>query len=76
MLSKEDSKLEGFDGTGSWCLIFSYIRVKFCVCVCYYVIYTSPFYANSLFFTGNHTRGIGELVFECIDLFGLFTKCP
>ena len=49
VLNNEDSKLEGFDGTGSWCLIFPYI--------CYYVTDTfkCPFYANLLFFTGNHT---------------------
>jgi hypothetical protein len=40
ILNKE-GKLEGFDGTGSWCLIFPYIRVKFRVYVCYFVIDTS-----------------------------------
>jgi len=41
VLNNEDNKLEGFDGTDSWCLIFPYIRVKFSLCVCYYVADTS-----------------------------------
>ena len=41
MLNNEDSKLQGCDGAGSRYLVFPYIRVKFCVCVCYYAIDTS-----------------------------------
>jgi hypothetical protein len=80
ILNNEDNKLEGFDGTGSWCLIFPYIRVNFCVCVCYYVIDTSdtlsmPVRCFSRVITQVKII-IGELVVECIDLSGLFIKCP
>jgi len=69
VLNNEDNKLEGFDGTGSWCLISPYIRVKFCVCVCYYVIDTSnTLYMPIRYFSRVITQVkiiIGELVFEC-----------
>ena len=68
MLNNED-KLEGFDGTGSWCLIFLYIRVKFCVCVCYYVVDTNNTPPMPIrYFSRVITQVkiiIGELVFEC-----------
>jgi len=70
VLNNEDNKLEGFDVTGSWCLIFPYIRVKFFLCVCYYVTDTSnalsmPIRYFSRVITQVKKIIIGELVFEC-----------